>query len=137
MKKVQTFLKEAQYFTCLLNKYWNSCLTDNNYRNLYLRLTYKNIGFYFREVKQQIWLCLFTFQPIASKQLNGLTTIDTLSWLGGAVVTHPLWVQEVPGSIPSSGKGFYVWIFVLLLCFYLFVQKHIIYQKGLQFLLQC
>ena len=25
----------------------------------------------------QIWLCLFTFRPIASKQLNGLTTIDT------------------------------------------------------------
>ena len=27
----------------------------------------------------QIWLCLFTFRPIASKQLNGLTTIDTVS----------------------------------------------------------
>jgi len=27
----------------------------------------------------QIRLCLFTFRPIASKQLNGLTTIDTLS----------------------------------------------------------
>ena len=27
----------------------------------------------------QMWLCLFTFRPIASKQLNGLTTIDTLS----------------------------------------------------------
>jgi len=68
----------------------------------------------------QIWLCLFTFRPIASKQLNGLTTINTFSWLGGAVVTHPLWVQEVPGSIPGSGKGFYVWFFVLLLlCFYL------------------
>jgi len=35
----------------------------------------------------QIWLCLFTFRPIASKQLNGLTTIDTVRWLGGAVVT--------------------------------------------------
>jgi len=38
----------------------------------------------------QIWLCLFTFRSIASKQLNGLTTIDTVSWLAGAVVTHPL-----------------------------------------------
>ena len=86
----------------------------------------------------QIWLCLFTFRPIASKQLNGLTTIDTVSWLGGAVVTHPLWVQEVPGSIPGSGKGFYVWFLVLLLlCFYLFIQKHSIYRKILQFLLQC
>jgi len=27
----------------------------------------------------QIWLCLFTFRPVASKQLNGLTTIDKLS----------------------------------------------------------
>jgi len=85
----------------------------------------------------QIWLCLFTFRPIASKQLNGSTTI-TLSWLGGAVVTHPRWVQEFPGSIPGSGKAFYVWVFVLLLlCFYFFVQKQIIYRKILQFLLQC
>jgi len=28
---------------------------------------------------QQIRLSLFTFRPIASKQLNGLTTIDTVS----------------------------------------------------------
>ena len=49
----------------------------------------------------------------------------------GAVVTHLLRVQEVPGSIPGSGKGFYVWFFVLLLlCFLLFVQKHIICKKN-------
>jgi len=28
---------------------------------------------------RQIRLCLFTFRPIASKQLNGLTTIETVS----------------------------------------------------------
>ena len=78
----------------------------------------------------QIWLCLFTFRPIASKQLNSLTTIDTLSWLGGAVVTHPLWVQELPGSIPGSGKGFNVWFFCFVVdVFLLFVQKHIICYK--------
>jgi len=78
----------------------------------------------------QIWLCLFTFRPIASKQLNGLTTINTLSSLSGAVVTHPLCVQEVPGSIPGSGKGFYVWFFVLLLlCFYFFVQNTLFIAK--------
>ena len=67
----------------------------------------------------QIRLCLFTFRPIASKQLSTLTTIDTLSWLGGAVVTHPIRVQEVPGLFPGSGKGFYVWCFVLMfLCFF-------------------
>jgi len=54
----------------------------------------------------QIRLCLFTFRPIASKSLNSLTTIDILSWLGGAEVTYPLLVREVPGSIPGSGKGF-------------------------------
>jgi len=54
----------------------------------------------------QMRLCLFTFRPIASKQLNSLTTNDNLSWLGGAEVTHSLWVREVPGSIHSSGKGF-------------------------------
>jgi len=85
----------------------------------------------------QIWLCLFTFRPIALKQLNGSTTIDILSWLGGAVVRHSLWVQEVPGLIPGSGKGFYVWFFVLLLlCYYFFVKNQIIYHKSLQFLLQ-
>ena len=56
----------------------------------------------------QIRLCLFTFRPIASKLFNSLTTIDTLSLLGGAVVTHPLWVREVPGSIPGYGKCFYI-----------------------------
>jgi len=75
----------------------------------------------------QIWLCLFTFRPIASKQLNGLTTIDILSWLGGAVVTHPLWVQEVPGSIPGSDKGFYVWFFVLLLFCFTFLSKNTLF----------
>jgi len=86
----------------------------------------------------QIWLCLFTFRPIALKQLNGLTTIDIVSWLSGAVVTHPLGVQEVPGSIPVSGKRFYVSFFaLLLLCFYFFCQKHSICHKSSQFLLQC
>ena len=73
----------------------------------------------------QTWPCLFTFRPIAPKQLNGLTTIDSLCWLGGAVVTRPLWVLKVPGSIPGSGKGFNVWFFVLLLLlsFYFFVKN--------------
>jgi len=82
----------------------------------------------------QIRLCLFTFRPIASKQLNSLTTIDILIWLRGAVVKHPLWVQEVPGSIPGSGKGFYVWFFVLLLLFFRFCPKTQYLSQFLQFL---
>ena len=54
----------------------------------------------------QIRLCLFRCRPIASKQLNSLLTMDTFSWLGRAVVTHLLWVQEAPGSIPVSGRVF-------------------------------
>ena len=46
------------------------------------------------------------------------------------MVTHPLWVQEVPGSIPGSAKGFYVSFFaLLLLCFYFFVKKLIFVTK--------
>jgi len=77
--------------------------------------------FFLKMCDAQIRLCLFTFRPIASKQLNSLTTSDILSWLGGAMVTHPLWVQDVTGSIPGSGKGLYVWFFVVV--FSLFVKK--------------
>ena len=52
------------------------------------------------------------------------------------MVTHPLGVQVVPGSIPVSGKCFYVSFFALLLFLFL-CQKHIICHKRLQFLLQC
>ena len=41
----------------------------------------------------QIRHYLFTFQPIALKQLNSLITMVTLSRLGGAEVTHSLWVR--------------------------------------------
>ena len=38
------------------------------------------------------------------------------------MVTHLLWVQEVPGSIPGNGKGFYVYFFFnLLLLFFVVV----------------
>jgi len=63
----------------------------------------------------QIQLWLFTFRPIASKQLNSLTTIDTLSWLGGAEVTYPLYVRGVPSSIPGNGKRF-VCMCIMSLC---------------------
>jgi len=59
----------------------------------------------------QIWFCLFKFRYTTSKPSNNLITIDIL---GGAVETHPLWVQEV------SGKGFYVWFdcLVVIIVFY-------------------
>jgi len=49
------------------------------------------------------------------------------------VYTHCIeTVKWLPGSIHGSGNSFY-----LLLCFYFSDQKHIIFQKGLQFYLQC
>jgi len=92
-----------------------------------------------------IGLCLFTFQLIASKQLNSLTTIDILIWLGGSVVRQPLWVQEVPGLIFGCGKSlvqFLAVVLCLIFCFVVgvflyFVKKHIICHKILQFLLKC
>ena len=100
--------------------YWSSEIYSRKYEKLPNTVVhaYKNITEKMILLKMsgpQIWLCLFTFRPIASKQLNSLTTIDTLSWLGGAVVTHPLWVQEVPGSISGSGLIFCFVIVVFLL----------------------
>jgi len=67
----------------------------------------------------QLRFDLFTFRPIASKQLNSLTTIVTLSELCGAEETHPLSVREVPGSIPGSAK-----VFMFDFLFWLFVTKY-------------
>jgi len=72
----------------------------------------------------QIWLCLFTFRPIVSKKLNGLSTIDALSWLDGAVVTHLIWVQELR-------QGFLCLIFCLVVVVFLlfFQNTHYLSQK--------
>jgi len=56
----------------------------------------------------KMWFCLFTFRPIALKQLNNWTTMNTWSWPGGQDVTHPHLVLEVPGSITRYGNAFYV-----------------------------
>ena len=78
----------------------------------------------------QIQLCLFTFGPIVSIQFKRLTTIDILSWFSVVEVTHPHWVREVPGSIPGSSKGFYVWFFFFVVVFFLFCPKtHYLSQK--------
>jgi len=77
----------------------------------------------------QIWLCLFMFRPIASKKLNGWTTIDTLSLLGGAVVTHLS--ARGPGFNPQLRQGFLCLIFCfVVVVFLLFCQKtHNLSQK--------
>ena len=71
------------------------------------------------------------FGPLRWNRAKLLTTIVTLSWIGGVEVTHLLWVQDFPVSIPGSGKGFYVWfIFVLLLlCFYFLSQNTLFITK--------
>jgi len=63
----------------------------------------------------QIRFCLFTFWLIAFKKFKRLTTIDTLSWLGGPELTHPPCVQTIPGSIPVFGK-FFMFDFAFCYC---------------------
>jgi len=72
----------------------------------------------------QIWFGLFTFRPIASKNLNGLTIIDTFSWLGGAVVTHSLWVQEVPVQSPAPAMVFMFDLLFCCCCVFTFLSKN-------------
>ena len=44
------------------------------------------------------------------------------------MVMHPLWVQESPGSIPRSGKGFYVSFFCfVVVVYFLFCQKNTLF----------
>jgi len=61
-----------------------------------------------KDFVENVWPWLFMFRPTTLKRLNSLTTIDTFSCLGGPEVTHHSAVREVPGSIPDSGKAFYV-----------------------------
>jgi len=75
----------------------------------------------------QTRLCLFTFRPIASKQLNSLLKIDTLSWLGGALGARG------SGFNSRLRQGFLCLIFCfVVVSFLLFVRKHIIYHRSLQ-----
>jgi len=77
----------------------------------------------------QIWLCLFTFRPIALKQLNSLTIFDTFGWLVGSEATHPTGVQEVPSSI--SSRDFYVLFSVfVIVVFLLFLSKRHNYSRN-------
>jgi len=68
----------------------------------------------FKMCGPQIRLCLFTFGPSASKQLNSLTTIDSLSCLGVAEVLVGLSLIRPVLSIIR--KPWY---------------KHIIFDKGM------
>jgi len=46
------------------------------------------------------------FRHITLKQLNSVTSIETISCIGGIEATHQTGMQEVLGSIAGSGKDF-------------------------------
>jgi len=83
-----------------------------------------------------IWLCLFTFRLIASKQLNGLNTIASLSWFGGAVVTICFGCKRSRVQSPVPARVFMFDILFCCCCVFTFCLKHIISHKSLQLLLQ-
>jgi len=76
----------------------------------------------------QIRLCLFTFRPNASKQLNSLTSIVLVRWRGSAEVTHPLWVREVRVQITAPASVFMFDFCFVVVFYFCLVQKHILSQ---------
>jgi len=82
----------------------------------------------------QIWLCLFTFRPIASKQLNGsILSVDS----GCSGKASALGARS-PGFNPRLRQGFLCLIFCfVVVVILLFVHKHIICRNILQILLRC
>ena len=63
----------------------------------------------------QIRLCISMFGSIASKQLNSLTTINYLSWLGGSEVTHRFACERSCVQCPVPARDF-MFEFVLCCC---------------------
>jgi len=71
-------------------------------------------------------LCLFTFRPILSKQLNSLTTINILSWLDGNAFALG---ARVPGFNSWLRQGFLCLIVLLCCCVFAFCpQTHYLSQ---------
>jgi len=65
-------------------------------------------------------------RPIALKQLNRLTSIDTYSCHDGLDATHKTAVLEVPGSIFGFDKEYYVCFVCFVVVFLRFGQKLIL-----------
>jgi len=77
-------LRSELFTSYILTIYLNSATYSRKYEKLSNIVLHacKNITEKLNVLKMcgpQIRLCLFTFRPIVSKQLNSLTTIDTLS----------------------------------------------------------
>jgi len=78
------YLLGQNYLHLTYEQYFSSETYSSKYEKLpnIVILACKNITekmHFLKTPGPQIWLCLLTFRPIASKQLNGLTTIDTVS----------------------------------------------------------
>jgi len=63
-----------------------------------------------------IWLCLFTFRPIASKQLSGLTTTQLTRWYSGNASALG---ARGPGLNPRLRQGFLCLIFCFVVVVFL------------------
>ena len=113
--------------------YWSSDTYSRKYETLSNIIIYAcmNITEKMNLLKMcvpQIRVCLFTIRPIASKQFNSLTTIVSLSWLGSTeVLTNPLWMREVLGSIPGSGKGFYALFCCFIIVYWYFWSQNTLF----------
>jgi len=90
-----------------------------------LNYSYYTKKYLLKQCGPQIRLCLFTFRPIALKQLKGLTTIDTLIWLSGPEVTHPTELRQVLES--QLWQGFLCLNFCFIVVVFEFFRHNIFY----------
>ena len=101
-----------------------------------------NIVVHACKILQKKWICwkcvarkfgfvYLHFDPLrrnsSKAQLQSIPSIN--SWCSGYASALGV---KVPGSIPDSDKGFYVWSFCFVVCLP-FCQKHIIYTKFCNF----
>jgi len=106
--------------------YLSSDSYSRKYKKLQNSVTTKNVKLLQKKLLKlcdlQIRLCFFMFQPIMLKQINSLTLIHSFVLVSRGIASDL--VREDLGSIPGSGKDFYVCYFILLFLFYFCVLTH-------------
>jgi len=87
---------------------FKSYISSGTYSRKIDKLPNIGVNACFNITGKKVWLCLLMFRPIAFKQLKSLTTIQYSQFTRGPEVMHTTAVRGFLGSIPGTGKYFYV-----------------------------